>query len=553
MEYAINKLTNKIESADQATGHSSYICPCCGAMMSFRAGAVRKKYFAHWPGLVTAACENYVPGQPGNNADGSVLKTRTKRSMELRLIVPKQGNRAGWFLELLIPSWRASDATVTVDVGGRFRQFDMRRSDTGARAMAEPSMAPYRITSFEGQPDPLFRDGVEPECLGLPADGAAVFTTSGRGGNPGFARARELQCAGTYALLWHESVAADLPDELVIDWLTGRQAWRIALVTLPEIPSETCVQWLQTFTGLSVNARVPYIVQVWPFLSRNSSINTVEYAESSVVLLAAHSIPMGQTGSGPLLLAHTGLDRISAVGLSRSPALFELKPERIDTFRIGKSDHQDFERIFSCASSLRRHHRPPSVQAVFSDQSGAREVVGLHRKRCIELIAFARAGGLSLDYLALPPGAKGRLLTHAFSGVSIMPLSAGTDAAPHNPQQRLLPKSTQSSVITVLMDSRSHFDLDFLGFGRIRLKGSDAPCIAGLSPSELGPKLRSRMHSFMYQLQISTPVSAATNDAQLVRAFFTTTPKPELVPHYRALAKKILDCGYHFNSGRPLA
>lgn len=545
MEYAINKLTNKVESADQATGHSSYICPCCRAMMGFRAGAVRKKYFAHWPGLVTAACENYVPGQSGQNADGSALKTHAKRSMELRLIVPKQGDRAGWFLELIMPSWRACDATVTVNVGGRFRQFDMRRADPGARAMAEPSTAPYRIVSFEGQPDPLFKDGVELECLGLPSDGAAVFTASGRGQNPGFARARELQCGGTYALLWQESLAADLPDELLIDWLTGRQGWSIAIVTLPETPSEICVEWLQSFTGLSVNAQAPYIVQMWPFLSRNSSINTVEYAESTIVLLAAHNIPMGQAGSGPTLQAHTGFDRLSAVGMNRTPALFDLRPERIDTVRVGKSEHQDFERIFTCGSDLSRHHQPPSVQAVFSYQNGAREIVGLHRKRCRELVAAVRSGDLSLDYLAMPPGTRGKL---ASTGLSEMRLSAGTDVASHDPRQRLMPKSMESAVITALMDSTAHFDLDFFGFGRVRLASSHVPLIAESLSPELGPKLRARVHSFICQLQIGAPVSASVGDVQLVRAFFITTPRPDLVPHYRALTKKILACGFQFNT-----
>lgn len=547
MDYAINTLTNKVESADQATGAGLYICPCCKTMMSFRAGAIRKKYFAHWPGLGTAACENYVPGPHGQSAEGSTLKMLTKRHMDLRLIIPKERNRVGWFLELVIPSWRACDAIVTVDVGGRFKQFNMRQPSPGARTMVELSTQSYRIVSFEGHPDPFFKDGVEAECMGLPASGAAVFTASGRGDDRGFSRAQELRCAETYALLWREPATATFPDELVLDWFIGRQGWYIALVTLPETPSEACVEWLQLFTGLRVHSPAPYFMQLWPFLTRSTSINTVEYAESPIVLLSAHMIPMGLNGPGPTLQVYAGADRISATGVDRSPALFVLRPERTATFRVSKSGHQDIERIFTATAELGRHHQPPSVQAVFRDQDGAPEVVGFHQKRCKELLMGARVGNTTLEYLAMPPGTRGRLIAESSSCRSDNELFTGPDVALHDRRQRLLPADLQTAVIANLIDPKCHFDLDFYGFGRVRLLGNQASCIGETLVPELGANLRARLYSFMSQLQIGAPLRAVADDHQLVHAFSLTTPRPELIPHHRVLVKKILACGFQLN------
>lgn len=547
MDYAINTLTNKVESADQATGSGLYACPCCKTMMSLHAGTIRKKYFAHWPGLGTAACENYVLGQGGQNAEGSVLKVITKRRMDLRLIIPKEGNRARWSLELVMPSWRACDAKVIVDVGGRLQKLDMRRANPGARTMAELSTESFRIVSFDGHPDPFFKDGVEAECLGLPASGAAVFTASGRGEGRGFPRAQELKCAGTYALLWKEPAVTIFPSELVLDWFKGRQGWNIALVTLPEKPSSTCVEWLQSFTNLTVNVPAPYIVPVWPFLTRNSSINTIEYAESSMVLLSAHMMPGGQQGTGPTLQVYSGSDRISATGVNYSPALFILKPERADTIRVDKSGHQDLERILSRTIELRKCHQPPAVEMVFTDRHGIYEIAGLHQKKSKLLIAAARTGEITLSCLAMPPETKGRLIVQRSSGRSETKLLAGTDTASHNRRQRLMPADLQAAVISDLIDPSCDINLDFYGFGRLRLFGDHAVRIAESLLPELGPSLKARLYSFMSQLQTGVPLRTALDDHQLVHAFCLTTPKPDLVPHHRVLMKKIIACGFQIN------
>ncbi|WP_242205419.1 MULTISPECIES: hypothetical protein [unclassified Pseudomonas] len=547
MDYAFNKLTNKVESADQATGLGLYACPCCKAMMSHRAGTIRKKYFAHWPGWGTPECENFSPGQQTQNIQSGIFSALTKRRMDLRLIIPKEQGRTGWYFELVLPSCRACDATVTVDVGGRLQPVNMRGMTDGFRIMAELSTENYRIVSFDGNPDPLFEEGVERECLGFPSFGAAAFTASGRGEARGFPRAQMLRGSETYALLWKAPEAPDFPNELVLDWLVGRQGWHHALVTIPDRPSTECSQWLQSFTGLIVHPPEPYIIPIWPFLTRNSSIHTIEYADSSVVLLSAHIMPMGLQDQGPTMQAFGGVDRLSATGVDRSPAFFALTPERIEHFRVGKNEYQDLQRIFTHAPSLGRNQRIPAVEAIFKGEDGACLVIPIHQKRCKTLLAAARAQELSLEYLAMPPGIEGQLITERRSERCEVNLSAGGAPASHNQHQRLLPLEVQASVISYLTDPECHIDLDFGGFGRLRLYGEQSSSIAGKTLLTLGPSLRARVHSFMCQLQVSTPMLRPADDHSLVRAFAVVRPQPELIPHHRTLATQILACGFELN------
>jgi hypothetical protein len=547
LDYAFNKLANKIESADEATGRDLYSCPCCKAMMSHCAGAIRKKYFAHFPGWGTPECENFSPSQQTQSIQRGVFSSQTKRRVDLRLIIPKEQGRTGWYFELVLPSCRPCHATVTVDVGGRLQPVNMRGMTDGFRLMAELSTANYRIVSFDGNPDPLFQEGVERECLGFPSFGAAAFTASGRGETRGFPRAQVLRGSETYSLLWKEPEAPDFPTELVLDWLVGRQGWHHALVTIPERPSTECSQWLQSFTGLSVDPAHPYIIPIWPFLTRNSSIHTIEYAESAVVLLSAHMIPMGLQDQGPTMQAFGGIDRLSATGVDRSPAFFAMTPERVEHFRVGKNEYQELQRNFTRAPSLSDPQTLPAVEAIFKDQDGACLVIPIHRKKCNTLLGAARLQKLSLEYLAMPSGTEGQLIAENRCERREIILSAGLVPASHNQHQRLLPVEMQAAVICYLTDPDWDIDLDFRGFGRLRRYGEQSSFVAEKRLLTLGPSLRAGVHSFMRQLQVRTPMLRLVDDHSLVRAFCMMRPRPELIPHHRTLATRIVACGFELN------
>jgi len=125
LDFAYNKATGVLESATKASKWSRYKCPVCNADVIFRSGSVRKDCFAHWPGYGSLACENFVPSHHGQHFQEHVTTPAEMKRMELCLLIPLKGERAGWSLELALPSCRECRATVTLDVGGRSQTLDI--------------------------------------------------------------------------------------------------------------------------------------------------------------------------------------------------------------------------------------------------------------------------------------------------------------------------------------------------------------------------------------------------------------------------------------------
>ncbi|KFE46437.1 competence protein CoiA family protein [Pseudomonas congelans] len=550
MDYAINKVTNKIESAEKAFGGGFYVCPICRARVSHCAGLKRKKYFAHYPGTGTFECENFALGQYGQGTFSGPLAGLTKRRMDLRLKIERGQNRAAWYLELTLPSSRACNATVTIDVGGRLQNIDMRGMVNGFRVMAELSTDDFRIVSFEGTPDRFFVESVERECRGLPSLGATVFTASGRGGNIGFPRAHELRGAETYAVLWKEPAFPGFPNELVPERFQSRQGWTLALITIPEAPSEECIEWLQAFTGLMVNPSVPSISTVWPFLARNASVNAVECTNSSSVVLAASMMPVSPGDAGPNMLVFGGDNRISAMGVERSPALFALTPGGQTHFRVAKSERSETEKLFLRTLAVRPVSDLPGLEMGFSTSEGVHLVVPFGTSKCKALVDSARQGQATLEYLAIPPGITGRLHAETRSTFVTVQLAASDIPAHHCAHQRLLSPPIQTIVIDYLSDSSSHIDLEFGGFGRMRLTGSPLVVQVKRADLVLDHLVRSRLRSFLVQLQAGSTVGLFASDSSLVRAFCALRPPPELLPNYRVLASELLACGFEIKHSK---
>lgn len=520
------------------------MCPCCKAMVNFRSGAKRKKHFAHWPGWGSPECENFVPGQYRQNSDGGVFATVMKRRMDLRLMIQRGQNRAAWWIELALPACRACHATVTVDVGGRLQHIDMRGMTNGFRVTAEFSVETYRIVSYSDTADSFFVGSVERECPGLPSSGAAVFTASGREGTTGFPRAQELRNSETYAFLWSETAAPVFPDELALDKFQIRNGWSLALATIPENPSEECVEWLHSFTGLIVNPPAPSITLIWPFLTRNSSVNAVECISSPSVLISAQMMPLGQRDGGPSMQVHGGGERLSVTGIERSPAFFSLTTEKTEHFRVAKADYPDIEKLFSCTLSPLRNQRLPVVEFAFRDRESRQHIVPLHQGRCKTFVMAIRAQTMTLEYLSMPPGSIGRLCVVRPLRRSETLLRSGDTVSAHSQYQRLLPPEVQTMLLAHLIDPTCHVDIDFGGFGCLRIVGDHKVELASETLLTLGPSLRARLLSYMVQLQSGGPIAVVSDDHTLVRAFSRLKPHPQLMPNYRTLVKDVLARGF---------
>lgn len=541
MEYAINRLTGKLESALEATHWNSYLCPVCNTKVSYRFSTKISPYFAHWRGLGSPECENFILGK--HFQDHASVSSEVQR-MELRLLIPNEANRAGWSLELLIPSCHECQATVVLDVGGRIQKLDMRGMQTRRHVTAELSVEPYRIVSFNGKPDPSFYANVERECQGLPPVGTAAFSAYDTGGAKGFPRSQELRSAETFALLWKGTGEPGFPSELTIEKLPSRQGWQLALVTIPDEPSKKCSDWLRTFSGLPIAPPVPSITIVWPFFTNDLSLNEVECTWSKDVLLSANRMPLSQTVHGPTMRVQSSSIIRSAIGEERSPAIFALQPDGTDLVKVTADSYPAIEKLFSFNLLPQRPHSYPAVELAFQNNDGALRVVSLHQKCSLTIAKEAREQGSRLEYLSMPRGAKGCLTIDSPSGREKCSIQPGEGISPLSPCMRLLPSDVLIKLRSALADPQCHVEIDFGGFGRFNLSCSWTNSSNERTERQLIPELRNRLICFLRQLQITTPSPMYGDDATLVDALFSAKPEQKLLPHYRTLVKEALASGF---------
>lgn len=541
MDHAINEATGKIESASNASIKSRYVCGFCKTKVALRSGKIRTPYFAHWRGFATTECVLYAQNLHGQLAHAQPSVLWEGQRIALRLLIPAGAERDKWSLELLLPSCPISQAKVTLDVGGRLQTLDMRGMENRRRVTAEPSFTPYGIVSFSGKPDPAFVANVEKECPGLPKKGPAVFSASGSGELRILPRVFEIRNAETYAFLWKEPVTPDFPQELDVENLLDRQGWSVAILTIPEAPSQHCTDWLRVFTGLQMVSEIPSISPVWPFLFRYPNAHTIECVKSDLVLMSAKMIPLGARDSGPTILAQNDSLSLSATGFNRTPAFFALTPGETSIARVAAVDVPQTEIFISIAPMANLPQTRPSVDLTFVVADGSRVVVPLHKKDCKKVAMAARLLEQGPDSLSMPLGTTGVLRIEGPSGRSKVKIFAGDEAPTHNPHMRLAPKVLLETISSAFADPACELELDFGGFGCLRLS-TMARDVGATGEQKLPFALRSRLLSFMLQIRPTGPIAESIKDAELVEALAAIAPESQFIPHYRALVKDVLAC-----------
>ena len=156
----------------------------------------------------------------------------------------------------------------------------------------------------------------------------------------------------------------------------------------------------------------------------------------------------------------------------------------------------------------------------------------------------ARAQTMTLEYLSMPHGCNGRLIADKSSQRSEILLFSGDTVSEHSQHQRLLPPEVQTLLIAHLVDPTCYVDINFGGFGRLQIACDLSSRPISETFVTLGPSLRSRLLSFMVQLQPCGPIAAVSDDYALVRTFASLRPHPQLIPNYRTLVKDVLARGF---------
>jgi hypothetical protein len=412
--------------------------------------------------------------------------------------------------------------------------------DIPRHVTVELSTEPYRIVEFHGAPDPQFVEEVEKECAGLVPDGITVFTTfSNNASREEFSRAPALEGTKTYAMLWKESIEPVFPDEFMINKLQGRQEWSIALVSIPEYLSLKSILWLESATGIPVVPPKPAINVVWPFFAKQNNEGVVECCTTNTVILSTTKIlPISKRDHGPTLLIQSATTKQSTVGVEQSPAFFALKPEDVANVRVADANNSNINTIISFSLHASCPPVSPTVELAFKTPDGSSCVVPLHLRRCADVVTTAREQGWMFAYLSMPSGASGTLRVSSGTERCVTKITCGDDLVPHSGNKHLPSPEVLTRLSAVLTDPRYDVEIDFRGFGRLRLARFDVHD----KRVELDPALRQRLLSFILQLQPSFPREEYMKDAALIDTFVAIRPKPLLIPHHRSLLDEISVC-----------
>lgn len=536
MEYAINKIIDKLVSAKMASKINLYSCPVCQKPVSYRSGPKKKPYFAHMPGVGSKECENFVPSQNINyslNESSSIL---TKWKMELHLHLPKKSGYVGWCLELLLPKSRTCNASMKLDLGGgRSQTVDMRGMDKDRRMMVELSTSSYRIIEFIGEPDPHFISNFERECVGLPTSEAAVFSISKENSRNSFPRAQILKSFTTVALLWQEALETKFPEELIVEYLPKRHEWSLALVTIPDELTLDCINWLTNFTGLPFEESKSSINLIWPFLTKKTSINTIECTKSDSTLFAIDKISKKQQE----IIFQDNFKRLSVFSVDKPIAFFEFKPE--DSKNISVENKNSDESIEQISFSIPlEQFQYPIVELVFKFKDGNYKFVSLHQRCCLETVLAARKQQVKLEYISMPIGAKGKIFINEGDRKKKIDVCSSENVAPHNQRMRIPPIEIIGELSKALINPESQVTIDFDGFGMLHLAGTlwDEE-ISSFSYPKLSSSLRLRLFSFLLQLNFKLPLPVNCDDNTLINLLTMANPKSTLIPHYRLLMKEV--------------
>ena len=158
-----------------------------------------------------------------------------------------------------------------------------------------------------------------------------------------------------------------------------------------------------------------------------------------------------------------------------------------------------------------------------------------------------RENKIRFEYLSLPHGAGGIIYSEASNSSNVLKVSSGMAVALHNKHMNLPSYDVLNTIRNILINPFLSVEIDFHGFGRLSVPASKEANENNIN--KLSDLLKSRLVSFMLQLQPTSPIPA---NKDLINAFANIQPKPHLIPHYRTLMNEVLASGFKLERQRKI-
>lgn len=472
---ALEKLSRKRISADDASDSNSYICPECLMPVDLRAGSIRIAYFAHAHGVSNEDCQLYAAGQLGGV--GYATHTQSDEEEQFLRLFLKIGHMRGqytWGIELSVPTARQSYGSITVDAGGLVSEINLVGNTAPHRIVTtEPQSSPYRITEVTPKFGPLW--SVHRECLGLNSEFATVFGDISILEGKSYPLAKQLRAERSFAFIWKAEIAPEFPEELTVKPLAARPGWAGAIIGIPHSPSQQCQDWLVNFSNLLFAATTPAILPVWPPLVRSVTSRLLEAQPNHALMLFVEH-PSGDSVP-PLFARCSTSERVAQAEPSTAP-FYILVPERASNVHLAcrKTEGLEIDIDFTLNEVDLRLAINNVVLLRGISKDGVKTSVALHSGQATVWLSSVRCGEIKLLGLEFPIGLTGYIrATRRF--VTIEQVEVGGEFVSRVEVDSHILSDAEKALKLAgwLIDSSLDVLIDFGGFGRSTVLGLQGP------------------------------------------------------------------------------
>ena len=543
MKEALNKWTRKYVYARDADRSDSYLCPDCNAPVSLRSGWAIDAYFAHLQGVSHADCALYVASLAQGHSTSAATSALHPRpwciGLGLKLIGPT-GRRA-WSLEISVPTGRATEGEIVIDIGGRSQKIILTENGEDFRCVtAEPQSQPYRILNVKPSNSTVSLH-LETSCEGMREVGVTVFGDVNRPGREPLPRVAQLSCARSYVFIWPTGTDIQFPDELRVEHLQNLHSWHGALITLPVDVSTTCSIWVEQLTLLKIRPATPAIIPVWPPLIKTITRSVIEAPRdiSTIIFVCPNGEQHGKYG--PALFSRCkGAEQVLRANGPLEP-FFKITPQTGSPAHLACRDTISMELAIDFTLAPHTYQSSANTSVVLVGKSRAEKDVfaELHGEQGTRWLEDVMRGEIVFHTLAMLPDVQGEVSTGR-NGLweSKLLVSTSEIRAKHDSSKYEISPQIAKQLGT-FMKSGLDVQIDFKGLGRVTLR---AAIKKTTSPQRLPAQLRAQLKSFLIQApheQARRYRHTQITDEELLKCFDASRPAPESLSTKRTLEKQL--------------
>lgn len=511
----------KLVLAEQATD-DDYICPACLGPVFLCRGDLRIAHFSHYPGYGNKSCELYV-SIPGNGisiqspSEEHLSLASHSGAVALAMRLEDSPYEPGWGLVLSVPTHGVTNGEFTALLGDRTERVDLTlNQQANVLLIAAPSHQPYRIENVHPKFG-ILDSRLVSDCNGLREGGTAFGPLDRK--RQLIRRSSEIRCGQEYAVVWHDTHSASIPDSLDVILLASDRNWRGAKINVPPRPTSDEIRWFEDFLGLEVKEQLPNIVSVWPPLSLGKGARLQEAYFHPEYLYALDSFA-GTTVDIFLKAKDENGVRV----MEPNKALLKIQPGQVDEFKIvarGSSNAELRVTLNRSAPSWRCE----GIRFAFTHSDGMKKWISALDNHCSNFLQQVRSGVIELVEAAGPKRCR-LIVRKRIHGIWIQEKAEILEA-------KQIPDQLLATI-------RSDLDvqLDFGSYGYVFL----AKSVRASEVAELPRRLRAKILSYIFQLPhkpCRLPALDSLTDVELACVFRRSLPNGNSLAHYTALSREL--------------